>query len=57
MIPEKFKFFNAEYRPVGDVLSTTDTYLHPHFLFCKNYNAINDIARWVVGEKCPMADR
>ena len=57
MVPQKFKFFDQSYQPVGDVLGTEETYLHPHFLLWKNYNAIKDIARWVVGEQCPMADR
>ena len=57
MIPPSMKFFNTEYETVDGLVSTTNTYLHPHYLFWNNYGAIDEIARWVVGGKCPMADR
>ena len=57
MIPPRLKFFNSSFQEVGSPVSTTDAYLHPHYLFWKNYGGIDEIASWIVGSKCPMADR
>ena len=60
MIPPTMKLLNENYEvedESNDVIDLTDTYLHPHYLFWKNYGGIDEIVRGLVGEKCPMEDR
>ena len=60
MIPPFLTLFNMDYEVDDenrDVIPFTETFLHPHYLFWKNYGGIDEIARGIVGTICPMGDR